>query len=66
MNIMTGPIVPNAGVTSAVNAMRRVTNAIKCRNVMIVKNTTAVVIESKLSQRTTTMATMSVVAATTS
>ena len=56
--IMAGPTyhMPNAGVTSAVNAMRRVTNAIKYGNVMIVKNTTAVVIESKLSKRTTTMA----------
>ena len=65
VNIMTGPI-PNAGVTSAVNVMRRVTNAIKYGNVTIVKNTSAVVIESNLSKRTTTMATMAVKAVTTS
>ncbi len=64
VHIIPGPIVTNAGVTSAVNAMRRVTNAIKYRNVTIVKNTSVVVIESNLSTRTTTMATMAVKAVT--
>ena len=63
--MLPGPIVPFAGVTFAVNAMRRVMNAIKYGNVTIVKNTTAVVIESKLSKRTTTMATTTAVKAVT-
>ena len=66
VHIMLSLIVSNAGVTSAVNVMRRVTNAIKYGNVTIAKNTSAVVIESNLSKRTTTMATMAVKAVTTS
>lgn len=65
VHIMLILIASNAGVTSAVNAMRRVMNAIKYGNVTIVKNITAVVIESKLSKRTTTMATTTAVTAVT-